>query len=79
MTTECTYDVKISTGYIKLDQLLKLSGMAETGGNAKMLVANGLVMVNGEVCTARGRKLYGGDTVSYKSVCLRIVGGDENP
>ena len=48
---------------IRLDQFLKLSSLVGTGGEAKMLITDGLVWVNGEVETRRGRKLYEGDTV----------------
>jgi len=48
---------------IRLDQFLKLSSLVGTGGEAKMLITDGLVWVNGEVETRRGRKLYKGDTV----------------
>ncbi len=55
--------VKISTDFIKLDALLKFSGMAGTGGDAKTAVQSGLVYVNGEVCTQRGKKIRPGDIV----------------
>lgn len=57
----------IRTEYIKLDQALKFSGVAETGGHAKELVEKGAVRVNGEVCFSRGKKLYAGDTFEYKN------------
>ena len=57
-------EVKITTEYIKLDQLLKLSGIAETGSMAKEMILDGIVAVNGEVCTMRGKKLRPSDTVS---------------
>lgn len=55
--------IKIKTGFIKLDQFLKFAGIAETGGHAKEIVQEGLVIYNGEVCTQRGKKLYAGDEV----------------
>ena len=55
----------IHTEYIKLQDLLKYAGAAGTGGDAKLAVQEGLVSVNGEVCTMRGRKLRPGDTVEY--------------
>ena len=58
-----TETVSITTEFIKLDSLLKLSGLAETGGMAKEMVAAGDVLVNGEICTQRGRKLRPGDQV----------------
>ncbi len=54
---------KIQTEFIKLDALLKFSALAETGGEAKILIQEGFVHVNGKVCTARGKKIYPGDTV----------------
>ncbi len=53
----------IRTDYIKLDSALKLAGIAETGGHAKILVADGTVFVNGEVCFERGKKLRAGDVL----------------
>ncbi|MBR0208483.1 MAG: RNA-binding S4 domain-containing protein [Oscillospiraceae bacterium] len=57
--------VAIKTEYIKLDALLKFAALAASGGEAKTVVAEGLVKVNGEVCTMRGKKLRAGDTVTY--------------
>ena len=56
--------VSISTEFIKLDSFLKFAGAAETGGQAKELVQGGKVLVNGEVCTMRGKKLRRGDVVA---------------
>lgn len=60
-----TSEISITTEYIKLDALLKFSGMAETGGFAKEVIQNGEVKVNGEVCTMRGKKIRSGDKVSF--------------
>jgi ribosome-associated protein len=57
--------IAIQTEYIKLDALLKYAALVGTGGEAKMAVAEGLVKVNGEVCTMRGKKIRPGDTVSF--------------
>lgn len=57
--------VGIHTEYIKLQDLLKFAGAADTGGDAKTAVQEGLVSVNGEVCTMRGKKLRPGDVVEY--------------
>lgn len=57
--------VKIHTEYIKLDDLLKFAGAVGTGGMAKAVVKEGLVSLNGEICTVRGKKLFGGETVGY--------------
>ncbi|MDX2228650.1 MAG: RNA-binding S4 domain-containing protein [Leptolyngbyaceae cyanobacterium bins.349] len=57
---------------IKLDQFLKLSGIAQTGGQAKMLIQAGEVKVNGTVETRRGRKLVTGDRVSTMGETLTV-------
>ena len=57
--------VFISTEYITLGQFLKLCNAVDGGGEAKMIISEGLVSVNGEVDTRRGRKLYENDVVSY--------------
>lgn len=56
-------EIRIHTDYIRLDALLKLAGMADTGGAAKVLIQAGKVRVNGEICTQRGRKLRPDDRV----------------
>lgn len=56
--------VKIETEFIRLDDLLKLTGVASTGGQAKIMIKSGLVLVNNEVCEMRGKKLRNGDTVT---------------
>ena len=53
--------IKIETEYIKLQDLLKLAGACDTGGMAKVMIQNGEVCVNGEVCTMRGKKMREGD------------------
>jgi len=65
--------VPITTDYIQLQSLLKMMGIAETGGQAKEMVQAGIIRVNGEVCTARGKKLRSGDTVSAFAVDYLIV------
>lgn len=57
-------EVKITTEFIKLDQLLKFSGAAAIGSEAKEIIASGGVKVNGEVCTMRGKKIRPGDTIN---------------
>lgn len=59
--------------YIKLGQALKAAGLVESGVEAKMVIQNGEVMVNGETEFQRGKKLYDGDTVSYRGEEIRIV------
>lgn len=56
--------IVITTEYIKLDSFLKLSGAAATGGEGKLLIEDGMVAVNGEICTQRGKKLRPGDIVT---------------
>ena len=53
--------IKIETPFIRLDALLKFAGAVETGGEAKLLIQEGRVSVNGQVCTQRGKKLWPGD------------------
>ena len=53
--------ISIDTEFIRLDALLKLAGAVETGGHAKLAIQNGDVLVNGQVCTMRGKKMRGGD------------------
>lgn len=55
--------IPITTEYIKLQDLLKLAAVAATGGEAKLMIQDGEVLVNGEVCTQRGRKIRPGDVV----------------
>ena len=57
--------VAIHTEFIKLQDFLKFCGEADTGGAAKLLILDGQVLVNGEVCQMRGKKLRPGDTVCY--------------
>lgn len=56
-------NIKITTEYIKLDQLLKFAGIVDSGVFAKEIIWDGLVKYNGEVCTMRGKKVYPGDIV----------------
>ena len=65
--------IEISTPFIRLDALLKLAGVAETGGMAKELIQGGEARVNGEICTQRGRKLYPGDTAEALGVRLEVA------
>ncbi|MGL4424683.1 MAG: S4 domain-containing protein YaaA [Cetobacterium sp.] len=58
-------EIKISTEYIKLDQFLKFTGELETGGQAKELILDGQVKVNGEIEERRGKKLYPGYKVEF--------------
>ena len=64
--------IQITTEFIKLDSLLKFANVCETGGMAKEAIQCGDVLVNGEVCTMRGKKLYPGDTFAYRGGIYRI-------
>ena len=55
----------INDEFIKLDSLLKFSGLCATGGEAKLIIQSGQVIVNGEVCTMRGKKMRDGDKAQY--------------
>ena len=68
--------IKIKTEYIKLDSLLKFAGIAETGSFAKMMIAEETIKVNGEKCTARGKKIRSGDIVSVRNIDLKVVNED---
>lgn len=57
------HEIKIRTEFIRLDQLLKFCGIAETGGHAKEIIAEGVVYLNGEVCLMRGKKIRAGDVI----------------
>ena len=65
-------EVFIRDEFIRLDSALKFSGVIGTGGQAKMVIQDGLVLVNGEVCTMRGKKLRNGDTVKFEDVTFVI-------
>ncbi|HCC35889.1 MAG TPA: RNA-binding protein [Ruminococcaceae bacterium] len=69
-------EVKITTEYIRLDAFLKLCGAVGTGGQAKIIIAQGEIAVNGEICTQRGRKLRPEDTVSTENEAYRVIFDD---
>ena len=64
--------IKITTEFIKLQDLLKFANLVETGGMAKECVQCGEVLVNGEVCTMRGRKLRPGDSFAFQGQSFTI-------
>ena len=66
--------IAIKTEYIKLDALMRFAALVSSGGEAKTAIAEGLVSVNGEVCTMRGRKLRAGDVVGYDGRTVGIEG-----
>lgn len=67
--------ISIHTEFIKLDALLKFANLCATGGEAKTAVLEGLVKVNGEVCTMRGKKLRPGDSVTLDGRTVAIGQG----
>jgi ribosome-associated protein len=66
-------DVAIDGEMIRLGQLLKLSGLAQSGGEARELVTEGAVRVNGEIETRRGRQLHHGDVVEVDGEGVRVA------
>jgi ribosome-associated protein len=67
--------IAIDTEFIKLDSMLKFAAAVGTGGEAKYVIDEGMVEVNGEVCTMRGKKLRPGDKVSFQGMDFEIVQG----
>ncbi|MBQ0110941.1 MAG: RNA-binding S4 domain-containing protein [Oscillospiraceae bacterium] len=65
--------VKIKEDYIKLDSLLKLANTVSSGGEAKMLIQNGKISVNGEVCLMRGKKIREGDIVVFEDTEITVT------
>ncbi len=65
--------ISITTEFIKLEGLLKFSGAVETGGEAKTIIQEGQVKVNGEVCLMRGKKLRPGDVVELPQLRLTVA------
>ncbi len=70
-----TKDIKIKTDYIKLSSFLKLIGEAETGGMASNMVTGGEILVNGEACLMRGKKLRNGDVCRVNGKNYRVIQG----
>lgn len=68
--------VKINTQFIQLQSFLKFKGIAETGGQAKEFIQDGIIRVNDEVCTARGKKIRPGDIISAFAVDYEITNED---
>ena len=65
--------IEITTEFIKLDSLLKFAALVGTGGEAKYVIAEGMVTVNGLPCTQRGKKIYPGDKVSFAGNTIEVV------
>lgn len=66
-------DIQITTEFIRLDALLKFAALVGTGGEAKYVIAEGLVKVNGEACTVRGKKLREGDIVEFAGETVKVI------
>ena len=64
--------ITIETEFIKLDALLKLAALTATGGEAMQVITDGMVAVNGETCTMRGKKIRPGDTVTFAGHTLKV-------
>ena len=65
--------IKIKEDFIRLDSAMKLADMVVTGGHAKIVIQEGKVKVNGEVCTMRGKKLHKGDKVEFEDSGFEIL------
>ncbi|MBE6874670.1 MAG: RNA-binding S4 domain-containing protein [Ruminococcus albus] len=66
-------EVKITSEFIKLDQLLKFAGIVETGGIGKEIILEERIKVNGEICTMRGKKIRAGDKVQIDEIKTELV------
>lgn len=71
--------ITISTDFIRLDALLKLAGAFETGGQAKFEIQGGNVMVNGETCTMRGKKMRAGDRAVFSGITYEVSSENRMP
>ena len=69
-------EIKITTEYIKLQDLLKLASLTATGGEAKVVIQEGEVAVNGAVCMMRGKKIRPGDSVEFNGKKLTVAYAD---
>ena len=65
--------IKINEEFIRLDNLMKFSGLCNSGGRAKYLIQNGEVKLNGEVCTMRGKKIRPGDRIEYQNRMIEVT------
>ena len=66
-------EIKLRDEFIKLGQALKAAGLVGSGVDAKLVIQDGLVKVNGETEVQRGKKLYEGDVITYEGETVRIV------
>ena len=65
--------IEINEEFIRLDNLLKFAGIAPTGGQAKFIIQNGEIKVNGVVCTMRGNKMRPGDKAQYRQRVIEVA------
>ena len=70
------HEITITTEFIKLQDLLKFASLVGSGGEAKVLIQEGAVSVNGEVCTQRGKKIRPGDEVQIADIMLTVQYAD---
>ena len=68
-----TEKITIDSEFIKLQDLLKIGGAVDTGGMAKVVIQNGEVEVNGEICTMRGKKMRKGDYAVFDNLRLEVI------
>ena len=71
---DAAVEVEITTEFIKLQDAMKFANIVYSGGEAKQLILEEQVKVNGEVCTMRGKKLRDGDTFTFDGVTYKIIG-----
>ena len=69
-------NIPIKTEFIRLDALLKFADLVSSGGEAKLLIQDGAVSVNNEVCTMRGKKCRPGDVIIVGDVTITVAGGE---
>lgn len=65
--------ISINEEFIRLDSLMKYAGLCSSGGRAKFLIQGGEVLLNGEVCTMRGKKIRPGDRVEYSGRTVEVT------
>ena len=58
-------NIEISTEFITLSQMMKMASLVQSGGEAKQIILEGLITVNNDVCTQRGKKLFKGDIIEF--------------
>ncbi len=66
-------EIKLKDEYIKLGQALKAAGLVGSGLDAKIVIQEGQVLLNGEIETRRGKKLFGGEIISFEGEEIKIV------